>query len=201
MKKILPIIVLCLIAASCQIAGQVAWSTSYVHTSAILADIASDMLSASADYVVSEMNDYVRDSIDVNNDGFEAELVSRLDGSNVDISVVRTAEGQWSVEGSGEKLDFSMILSSDLSGELCEWAVSDYRADYDELNGYTATLVSDGDIEYTWNSSSTSQGYNWTLRANGKCVMETFVNGKTGDSAELTITNGKMDVESYTTVK
>lgn len=175
MKKILMIFAMAALISSCVVDNRAshdnAWSLEF---------FGEDLVSRSTVRCVRSFYGAMNDT-DVNAEGFSTTM-SFDDGMTV--SVERVADGSWSMRCDEGRLQFSLRLGmDDPANELSDWTCSSFAASYDEGNGFTAVLVSDGDIRFSWEYNAS--GALWQLDQSGRYVMETYYEDSALDTCFL----------------
>ncbi len=119
---------------------------------------------------------------------------------NLVLDVVWLADNCWEVSGANEIMNFTLQVERGPSETLeddYKWTVSSFSLNYDESNGYSAVMTTEGDLVYDWRKYSTYTSREWVLLQSGTYYLESFISGVGADSCILRYYWGTCTSESY----
>lgn len=192
MKKAFFTAILSVLLVSCT----VDYGTDFGRTAGNLENIAVDLVEISVVFPVNFLCDNSVPEDIVNEVGFSYGVsVDYGLGSDVEYLIEQAADNLWNVTVSGKMFDggFQISREAGSTGNGESWRVSPFEMDYDEGNGYSALLATEEDVIFDWEYSSyLLSSPTWSLEQSGKYFLNTFIDGKSADSAVLEYTCGRL---------
>ncbi len=173
-------------------------SYSSRDSSSLLISFGKNLVSESSDASVSVLRKLSMSGETIDEAGF---TYTTHYTKTLTLDVVWVAENCWEVTGTGETTNFNLQVlreSSDRLDDEYRWTVISLSLDYDESNGYTAVMTTNGDIVYEWYVSDTSSSKSWDLLQNGTYYVQTYISNDRADSCLLTYSRGSCTAVTYT---
>lgn len=178
MKRYFTIIIAILAAIFAVSSCMVDENTNFNNTESANRRFAANMVDETAGNTLETFQSLISNGIEINEPGFQ---YSSEKNSNSGYFLIKwISDNCWEVSKAGNCRRWTMTVRYSKSARLKTddiWTCSDVKAAYDEGNGYTATLLSVGDIEYYWEISYGINQITYTLTPKGKFSLETFLNG------------------------
>lgn len=183
MKKYLVLLASALILTSCVVDEY----NNYRHTSDYLETFTDNLVERTAVSVVGDLEYLLKmGHTDIDTEGFSSF------NDETRVSIERVGPNEWTATGNASDLKFTASVSREPKEDGMDvWTFGAFTAEYDEGNGYRATLSTEGvvfDWEQRFNIWSIS--LEWCLEQSGSYELKTFVNDGSADWCRLTYLQG-----------
>lgn len=118
---------------------------------------------------------------------YRAEI--KKSGYSMTVTKVSDRDSTWTVEGSTGRTRFNATVRMDgrNSDGLCEWSATTI-GDYDEGNGYKATLEISTPATFFWEKYVSRSEITHYFLTSGKGILQTFKNGHPVENCEVSFT-------------
>lgn len=189
MKKIFAFAVAALILSSCVVSEE----TNYNRTDHDLVRYTSSMIASSVEVTLLNLRSYSG----INVEG--SKRIGTVD-SYVKPFIKRVGDNAWTSVYKGSSLEFSVnVRRIEADDELEEkWVFSGLELSCQEDNGYGFSLVTDGEVEYTWKRDDGSFRVTYDLVPTGSYKARFLLDGKELDWCNVSYCNGDMGSSSST---
>lgn len=189
MKKIFAFASAALMLVSCVVSEQ----TNNNRTDYNLFRFTSEMISSSVEVTLRNL---------VSNLGVNDEGLSFTGTVDPDIRpvITRVGDNAWTSVYKGSSLEFSVnVRRIEADDELEEkWVFSGLELSCQEDNGYGFSLVTDGEVEYTWKRDDGSFRVTYDLVPTGSYKARFLLDGKELDWCNVSYYDGDMSSSSST---